>query len=223
MTVMSEASAEVQRAYNEWVHQYDTDDNPTRDLNAKVLRQQPFDLANKVVLEIGCGTGLNTSWLADRARCVVAIDIAEGMLRKAHRRLGQRNVYFLQADLTKPWPLHQVFDVITANLVLEHVQDLTHVFAEAHHVLRPDGLLYISELHPYKQLQGSQARYRDPETGAAVLVPAFRHSLSDYINGGIEADFALRRVGEGQNELDAALRLMTLLFERTSSTGSTRR
>jgi malonyl-CoA O-methyltransferase len=117
MTVMSEASAEVQRAYNEWVHQYDTDDNPTRDLNAKVLRQQPFDLANKVVLEIGCGTGLNTSWLADRARCVVA-DIAEGMLRKAHRLLGQRNVYFLQADLTKPWPLHQVFDVITANLVV---------------------------------------------------------------------------------------------------------
>lgn len=211
---MSEASAEVHKAYNEWVHQYDTDDNPTRDLNAEVLRQQPFDLAQTVVLEIGCGTGLNTIWLADRAQCVVAMDIAEGMLREARRRLGQRNVYFLQADLTKPWPLDRVFDVIIANLVLEHVQDLAHVFAEAYHVLRPGGLLYISELHPYKQLQGSQARYRDPETGAAVLVPAFRHSLSEYINAGIEAGFTLRRIGEWQNEMDEAPRLMTLLFER---------
>jgi SAM-dependent methyltransferase len=202
------------------VHQYDTDDNPTRDLNAKVLRQQPFDLGKKVVLEIGCGTGLNTIWLADRIQCVIAIDIAEGMLRESHPRLGQRHVSFLHADLTKPWPLNRVFDVIIANLVLEHVQDLAHVFAEAHHVLRPSGLLYISELHPYKQLQGSQARYRDPETGTAVLVLAFRHPLSEYINGGIEVGFTLRRMGERQNASDAALRLLTLLFERPSPTGT---
>jgi hypothetical protein len=88
-------------------------------------------------------------------------------------------------------------------------------------VLRPGGLLYISELHPYKQLQGSQARYRDPETGAAVLVPAFHHSLSEYINGGIGAGLTLRRVEERQNVSDATPRLMTLLFARPSATVST--
>ena len=34
-----------------------------------------------------------------------------------------------------------MFDVIITNLVLEHMQDLAHLFAEAHHVLRPGGLL----------------------------------------------------------------------------------
>lgn len=210
---MPEASAAVQQAYNTWVDRYDTDANPTRDLNAKVLRQQPFDFDNKVVLEIGCGTGLNTLWLAERAQRVLALDLAEGMLRHARRRLGhQMNVSLLQADLTKPWPLARVFDVILANLVLEHVSDLAHVFAQAHHVLRPGGLLYISELHPYKQWQGSQARYRHPESGETVLVPAFRHSVSEFINAGIAAGLTLRRMEEWHSESDEPPRLMILLF-----------
>ncbi len=221
---MPEASAEVQQAYNEWARQYDTNANPTRDLNAKVLRQQPFDLAGKWVLEIGCGTGFNTIWLANRAQFVVGVDIAPGMLRQACRRLGALgalNIDVLQADITKPWPLEQAFDVIVANLVLEHVNDLGHVFKEAHRVLRPSGLLYISELHPYKQLQGVQAKYRDAEKGEDVLVPAFRHNLGEYINTGLEAGFALRRVGVWQNEEDADLRLLTLLFARTGLTSGT--
>lgn len=211
---MRETSAEVQKAYNTWVHQYETNENPTRDLNAKVLRQQPFDLVGKSVLEIGCGTGLNTIWLADRAQFVVGVDIAEGMVRKARRRPSKVNARFLQADITKPWSFDPAFDLIVANLVLEHVQGLRHVFDEAHQVLRPGGLFYIAELHPYKQLQGTQAKYRDAETGQEVLVPAFRHHVSEYINEGIEAGFTLRRIGEWQNEADAGFRLLTLLFER---------
>jgi len=215
VTQMPDTSAEVQKAYNEWVHRYDTNENPTRDLNAKALRQQAFDLTGKSVLEIGCGTGFNTMWLADRAQFVVGVDIAEGMLRKARCHLGELNVRFLQADITKPWPFNQAFDLIVASLVLEHIEDLGHVFDEAHQVLRPGGLFYIGELHPYKQLQGAQAKYRDTETGKEVLVLAFRHNVSEYVNDGIEAGFALRCMKEWQNEADAGPRLLTLLFERT--------
>lgn len=212
---MPDTSADVQKAYNEWVYQYDTNENSTRDLNANVLRQQPFDLVSKAVLELGCGTGFNTVWLATGARLVVGVDVSEGMLRKARCRLGEWDVHLLQTDITKPWPLTQGFDLIVATLVLEHVKDLEHVFAEAHHVLRPGGLLYIGELHPYKQGQGVQAKYRDAQTGKEVLVPAFRHNMSEYINAGIEAGFTLRCMGEWPNEADADLRLVTLLFERT--------
>ncbi|HEV8712451.1 MAG TPA: class I SAM-dependent methyltransferase [Candidatus Binatia bacterium] len=212
---MPETSAAVQKAYNEWVHQYDTNENSTRDLNAQVLRQQPFDLVSKAVLELGCGTGFNTVWLAPGARFVVGVDISEGMLRKARCRLGERHVHLLQTDITKPWPLTQGFDLIVATLVLEHVQDLAPVFAEAHRVLWPGGLLYIGELHPYKQRQGGQAKYRDARTGTEVLVPAFRHTMAEYINAGIEAGFTLRRLGEWLNEADTDPRLVTLLFGRT--------
>jgi SAM-dependent methyltransferase len=212
---MSEFPDEVEKAYNAWVYQYDTNSNATRDLNAEVLRRQPFDPTSQQVLEIGCGTGLNTIWLADRVQCVVGMDISAGMLNKAHNRLQGFNAYVLQADITKPWPLSHAFDAIVANLVLEHVYNLGHVFREAYRVLQPSGLLYISELHPYKQIQGAQAKYRDAETGQDVLVPAFCHSVSEYTNEGIEAGFTLRRMGEWQHESDMTPRLLTLLFERS--------
>jgi 2-polyprenyl-3-methyl-5-hydroxy-6-metoxy-1,4-benzoquinol methylase len=211
---MAERSHDVQRAYNEWVYQYDVNINLTRDLNADVLRQQSFDLTGKRVLEIGCGTGLNTVWLAERAQRVIGMDLSDGMLQTACDRLRGLNVDVLQADITKPWPLHQGFDVLIATLILEHVYHLAPVFSEACRVLHPGGLLYISELHPYKQLQGTQARYHQVETGQDVLVPAFRHQVSEYTNEAIEAGFTLRHLGEWQHASDTAPRLLTLLFER---------
>lgn len=56
----------MREAYDAWAEQYDTDENPTRALNAMVLREQDFRRADDEVLEIGCETGLNTQWLLDR-------------------------------------------------------------------------------------------------------------------------------------------------------------
>ena len=211
---MSEKPQQVRQAYNVWVEQYDTNINATRDLNMQVLRQQAFDFSGKLVLEIGCGTGLNTIWLAQQAQAVVGADITEGMLQQAQQRLVDFPAHFLQTDLTKPWPFGQSFDWIVANLVLEHVQDLGHIFREAQHVLGQNGRFFLSELHPYKQLQGVQARYQDKQTGEEVLVPAFYHPVSDYVNEALAAGFSLRHLGEWQSEGDKIPRLLTLLLAK---------
>lgn len=211
---MTKISKEVRQAYNVWVEQYDTNVNATRDLNMQVLRQQAFNFAGKAVLEIGCGTGLNTIWLAQQAQIVVAADLTEGMLQQAQQRLAGFPVQFLQTDITQPWPLAPRFDWIVTTLVLEHIEDLEHVFGEARQVLRHNGRFAISELHPYKQLQGIQARYQDAQTGQAVLVPAFYHPVSEYVNAGLSAGFSLCHLGEWQNETDVMPRLLTLLFEK---------
>jgi 2-polyprenyl-3-methyl-5-hydroxy-6-metoxy-1,4-benzoquinol methylase len=57
---MTTSTKSVRNAYNQWANVDDSDSNSTRDLNVKILRQQNFHLADKSVLEIGCGTGLNT-------------------------------------------------------------------------------------------------------------------------------------------------------------------
>ena len=213
MVKMSEKSQVVQRAYNVWVAQYDTNVNATRDLNMQVLRQQKFNFADQRVLEIGCGTGLNTIWLARPAQLVVGADMSEGMLAQAQQRLVGFPAHFLQMDITRAWPLTQQFDWIMANLVLEHIENLGHVFREARAALRGNGRFYLSELHPYKQLQGAQARYQDSQTGQEVLVPAFSHPISEYVNEALAASFRLVHLGEWQNEADDAPRLLTCLFE----------
>lgn len=212
---MSGATNRIKNAYDEWAEIYDTNDNKTRDLNYRCIRQQQLDLRNKKVLEIGCGTGLNTIYLAGQATKVVGIDISEEMLVRARVRLEEGNAEFIKADITKPWQLDDAaFDLIVANLVLEHVENLAHIFSEAFRVLQPGGTLYIAELHPYKQIQQSQAKFVSQKTGDEVLVDAFIHPVSEYINEGLSADFILRKMREEQKEDEKIPRLLTLLFKK---------
>lgn len=214
---MGDTRARIQEAYDTWAATYDTNENPTRDLNAEVLRKQLGDaLAGAEVLELGCGTGLNTAWLAARARRVVAVDFSAEMLDRARSRVDADHVRFLQADVTAPWPVaDEGFDGLVTTLVLEHVADLGAFFRSAHRVLRPGGLCYISELHPYKQLRGSQAKYTDADTGEEQRVPAFQHTVAEFVNAGLSAGFTLQHMGEWPDAVgEAGPRLLTLRFER---------
>jgi ubiquinone/menaquinone biosynthesis C-methylase UbiE len=72
-----EGGSDVARAYDAWVGQYDHDRNVTRDLDGVALRSSPLRLDGRVVVEVGCGTGKNTAWLAETAARVLAMDFCE--------------------------------------------------------------------------------------------------------------------------------------------------
>jgi malonyl-CoA O-methyltransferase len=170
------------------------------------------------VLELGCGTGKNTSFLAEHARSVTAMDFSEGMIARAHERLATSNVKFVRHDVRELWPVTaSSVDVVVANLILEHVHDLAPVYFEAARVLRPGGQFFICELHPYRQLIGVQAHFMDASTGEMVQVDAHVHTVSEFVNGGIESGFDLRALGEWTEEdavAEAPPRLISLLFDR---------
>jgi malonyl-CoA O-methyltransferase len=170
---------DVARAYDAWSASYDAMANATRDLDARVLREQ-LDADGRDVVEVGCGTGKNTAWLAGRARSVVALDFSAGMLAKARERVSATNVRFVQQDLREGWPLDaSIADVVTFDLVLEHVEQLGPVMAEAARVLRPGGVLFVCELHPFRQLKGGQAQFVGVD-GETVRVAAWHHDVADY-------------------------------------------
>ena len=73
----------IQDAYDQWSPQYDSNVNRTRDLEGISLRESLAGLHFESVLEIGCGTGKNTEWLAGKAKNIVAVDLSEGMLSMA--------------------------------------------------------------------------------------------------------------------------------------------
>lgn len=211
---MTECTDEVSSAYDQWAAQYDGNSNPTRDLNAKLLRELCPDPASKRVLEIGCGTGLNTVWLAASAKAVTGIDLSDGMLAINRRKVAHHNnVDLLKADITRPWPSIQRFDLVVINLVLEHVSNLQPVFVQARAALDSGGQLYVAEFHPYKQLRGSQARFADAVTGQDVLVPAFTHPVSEIVNTAVSSGFKLCSMGEWKNNSDEIFRLLTLVFD----------
>ncbi|HMC55549.1 MAG TPA: class I SAM-dependent methyltransferase [Gemmatimonadaceae bacterium] len=208
---------DIAKAYDQWSATYDADKNTTRDLDAAVLRRTPLALEGKDVLELGCGTGKNTAYLASTAKTVYALDFSEGMIARAHERLTTSNVRFIRHDVRDLWPLEaSSVDLVVGNLILEHVHDLAPVYFEAARVLRTGGQFFICELHPYRQLLGAQAQFVDPGSGETIKVTAHNHTIAEYVNGGVEAGFLVRALNEWTEETappEAPPRLISLLFE----------
>jgi ubiquinone/menaquinone biosynthesis C-methylase UbiE len=213
----TEQPSTIASAYDQWAASYDEDLNATRDLDAAVLRRASIAISGSDVLELGCGTGKNTIWLAERAHSVIGLDLSEGMLARARARVPATHVRFVQHDVRAQWPVPDAsVDVVVGNLVLEHVAELAPVYAEAARVLRLGGQLWLCELHPERQRTGSQAHFTDSATGATIHVAAFRHTVSEYVNGGIAAGFTLRELGEWLEDgaaPDARPRLLSVLFQ----------
>jgi len=204
-------------AYSEWARHYDSDRNLTRDLDGEVTRTIVGSGPIPVLVEAGCGTGKNTAYYATVAGQVFALDFSPGMLDVARRTNVSSNVRFEQADLSADWPCpSQSADLVCFNLVLEHIEDIAGVMQRAAGVLRPGGRIFVSELHPFKQYQGSQARFVNAE-GIEIKVPAFRHDVSEYLDAGRSAGVRLARLAEWwhpEDDRGGGPRLITFVFQR---------
>jgi ubiquinone/menaquinone biosynthesis C-methylase UbiE len=215
MTRASDQS-EIAAAYNDWAETYDIVQNHTRDLAAKVLRQVNLNLDSRKVVEVGCGTGRNTTWLAERAAEIVGLDFSEEMLAQARSRIKDPRVRFIQHDARLTWPLADASaDVVIAMLILEHVENLAPVFTEAGRVLNTGGQFFLCELHPMRQLTGGQAQFSNTKTGERQLISAFLHDVSDYVNAGLSLGFELEHMGEWRDadaQASSQPRLLSLTF-----------
>ena len=205
----------IEDAYNHWSAIYDSNENKTRDLEAKAIRKMLSRFTFQNILEIGCGTGKNTEWLNTKCKSLVAVDFSEKMLVKAKEKASLQNVNFIQADITSNWKFtSQQFDLVTASLVLEHVEDLSHIFKQAFQKLENTGFFYIGELHPFKQYQGSKARF-ETNKGVQVL-ECYTHQISEFILTALQNNFTLYHIEEFFDEADenSVPRILSMLFKK---------
>ena len=205
----------TKQAYNDWASQYDSNENKTRDLEAKALRETLADIPFKTCLEIGCGTGKNTVCLLEKAEHITAIDLSDKMLAKAKEKISSDRVQFIQTDITTEWTFtNRLYDLVSFSLVLEHIENLDYIFRETAAVLSTGGHIYIGELHPFKQYAGTKARF-DTEEGVQV-VECFNHHISEFIQLARKHGLALVYINEyfdndNQKELP---RILTILFSK---------
>jgi SAM-dependent methyltransferase len=92
-------------------------------------------------LDVGCGSGLLTSALADRlgAASVAAADPSEPLLAACARRVPGADVRRAPAE-ELPWP-DASFDAVLSQLVLNFVADADAAVAEMRRVAAPAGIL----------------------------------------------------------------------------------
>ena len=96
------------------------------------------------VLELACGTGIWTRWLAERATRVTALDGSAEVLAINASRMPRKNVTFVEADLFE-WEPSATYDFVFFGFWLSHVpaERFDAFWAMVGRALRPSGTAFF--------------------------------------------------------------------------------
>lgn len=134
-------------------------------------------------LDLGCGEGGDTLWLAEHGWQVTSVDISETALSRAAAEAVKRGladrVAFVQTDLSEAFP-EGTFDLISAQFLQSLVHlDRERIFVAAARAVAPGGVLIIVD------------------HGAA---PPWAKHVRDHVFPTVEEVFATIDLGERQWE-----------------------
>lgn len=137
----------IAAAYDKMAPEYDDFSQPffhnCYNLYAKILLELVKDRRFNRILDVGCGTGVQTLELARHGELVVGLDISKELLKIAQTKCREKpNIHLLEADATKiPFPDGYFDAVFSYGDVLSHIPDYRAALKEMSRVLRPGGLV----------------------------------------------------------------------------------
>lgn len=146
------------------------------------LVEQVADLSPGTALEVGCGEGADTIWLAERGWRVTAVDVSTVALERAARQAAElgadvsERITWQQADILAWGPAPRRFDLVTAHFIHVPALDRERLHRRLAEGVRPGGTLLIVGHHP-SDLETSAGLRRlvdflfTAEQVAAVLTP----------------------------------------------------
>ncbi len=111
--------------------------------------------ANARILEIGCGTGQMSLYLASADRIVIGADLTRGSLAlgaAAARRFRLDRVQFVETDLHSLGLRAGSFDVVYSSGVLHHTPDPRAAFAKIARLARPGGMIVLGLYNAFARI-----------------------------------------------------------------------
>ncbi len=171
----------VIEGYAKWASTYDQDPNPLITLEEKVTLECIGNVQGKHVLDLGCGTGRYCVLLAERGAKVMGIDPCSKMLKQAKQKVTPTCRFELHHGTidTINFPSEH-FDLIVSALTLGHLPELEPTFGDAIRVLKNDGQMVISDVHPFWPISGHDYTEFFDQTGQEYRISVYPHSFEEY-------------------------------------------
>lgn len=116
-------------------------------LKYKVLSK--VNVKDKIVADLGCGTGFISLAVANEVGLVFSIDNSTNMLmelKKSTLKKGLKNIYPLKSSLDNLTLFDESLDIIFINMALHHIRDAKKAIEEMNRVLKKGGTVVISDV-----------------------------------------------------------------------------
>jgi len=129
------------------------------------------------VLELGCGTGKLSLFLATTERRIIGADLSRPSLQLAHdaaRRYRLRGVRFIETDLRAPGLRKGSFDVVIASGVLHHTPDPRASFAAVVSLAKPGAVIVLGLYNAFARIPLRLRRAVHRLTGVVPFDPVLR-------------------------------------------------
>ena len=152
--------------------------------NANNLFEKPAlysllpDLADKTVLDLGCGFGENCIRYVDKgAKRVVGVDISEKMLAVAESENSHKSIKYLKMPMEDIGGLRERFDVVVSSLAIQYVEDYQGLVNNIYNLLNDGGVLVFSQEHPINTCFSSGSRWTKDENGKKLYANVEYYSV----------------------------------------------
>ncbi|GAG99807.1 unnamed protein product [marine sediment metagenome] len=152
----------------------------------------------QIVLDLGSGAGLDCFLAAEKigeTGKVIGVDITHSMIEKANKnkeKYGYGNVEFRLGNIESLPVENNAVDIIISNCVLSLAKNKETAFKEAYRVLKPGGVMYVSDIVLLRPLSAQQ-RTDTKMIGTCVLGALLKE---DYIEKIINTGFEISIIDE---------------------------
>ncbi len=110
------------------------------------------NIKDKIVGDLGCGTGFVSLAVANEASIVFSIDNSINMLRELSASASKKdykNIYPIRSSLDNLAIFDESLNVVFINMALHHIKNAKKAIAEMYRVLKKDGVVVISDVREH--------------------------------------------------------------------------
>lgn len=147
----------------------------------RVLHLLPELRAGMKALELGCGEGQNSIWLARQGVKCQAVDISEGQLAFARKDAEKAGVEidFIHASIEDFTAKPESFDLVTSSHAFEFVAKPFELVRRVATWLKPGGSFVLSTVHPVYNGDWVEAEEEEGESTWGRLLVNYFHPIDD--------------------------------------------
>ena len=176
-----------------WAATYSSEKNPVKSSSDEIIKKMLIGVNGQRVVDVGCGTGYFCHYAEkEGAKEVVGIDFSSEMIEQAKKNCKQTR--FIMGDVRTVEFQESSAEILICALVLGHLENLETIILKFSKALAKNGVLVISDFHPFLTLNGQNRTFKMGRKHFEV--PHYLHMLHDYINLLTQSGFVIEQMEE---------------------------